>query len=154
MGALLTAYQARYSAQIRRNVSNPQLASNAAIDTVREGLAETDVTAQFTMRGITFNGALDTHIAVGTPGIYARLLWINGHDGGKSLWDAFIEDLNLLRESTSRDRIVPETDSLLDPTADTVGTLPAFDRREFKNYIPNGPDGTPTNTQGGTPQTP
>lgn len=152
MGALLTAYQARYSNQLRKQVSNPQNSTQGTIDTTREGLAETDVLAHYAMRGITFDSTSAAHVAVGVMGIYARLLFMNGHDGGRTQYDLFREEIDLLRESTARDRIVPYTDSTLNPTADTVNTLPAMDRREFKTFIPNGPDGNPTNTQSGSSQ--
>lgn len=136
MGVLLTAYQARYSTQLRKQVSNPQLSTNSSIDTTREGYAETDITAEFAKRGITLDTTADTHITTGVNGIYARLCVITGQPGGFDRWKEFTDDLKLLAETTSRDRIMASTDSEMNPTSEPANSTPAGDLSVFKGYIP------------------
>lgn len=142
--ALTDEVQARYSTQILRNASNPQNSTATSIDTTRLGYAVTDVQAEFKKRGITYDNSIDTHVTTAVPGVFARLLVLTGQDGGREQWSAFTDDLKLLTETTSRDRIVPTTDSLLDPTKDRVGDLPWSDRKQFGNFIPGAPGGTTT----------
>lgn len=136
MGALLTAYQARFSTQLRRNVSNPQNSTNTSIDTTREGYAETDVIAFFTKRGITIDTTDNAHIETGINGIYAKLMVYTGQPGGFERWKEFTEDLKLLAETTSRDRIAASTDSQMSPTSEPANSTPAGDLSAFKGYIP------------------
>lgn len=137
--ALIDEYRNRYSTQRRTEISNPQSSSTSTPDTTRETYAATDVTAAFKMRGITLDSTIDTHVVVGVQGIEARLILITGQPGGRELWESFLDDLKFLAETTSRDRISPTTDSLLDPTQDTSGDLPAMDRENFDGYISEAP---------------
>jgi hypothetical protein len=137
--ALTDEVQSRYSTQLLINASNPQSAAATTIDTTRLNNAVTDVQAAFKKRGITYDNTIDTHVATAVPGVYARLLVVTGQDGGREEWTAFLDDLKLLAETTSRDRVVPYTDSLLSPTQDTSGDLPMFDRKQFEGYVPGAP---------------
>ena len=143
--SLLSEYQSRYSTQRRVEISNPQLSSATTVDSARETLASTDVQAAFKMRGITFDTTIDTHVSVGVAGMEARLLKITGQPGGSDAWsDWMTDELKLLAETTSRDRISPTTDSLLSPTQDTLGDLPVSDRKNFKDYVTDAPTGGTT----------
>jgi hypothetical protein len=67
-------------------------------------------------------------------------MFYTGIPDWRTEWDGFKDDLKLLTETTSRDRIKPTTDSLLDATEDTTNDLPAFDRKEFDNYVSDPPN--------------
>jgi len=97
------------------------------------------VVGEYKKRGITPDNTEDTHVTTSIQGIRARLMFYTGSPGWQEEWETFKEDLSLLAESTSRDRIEMTTDSLLTPTADTAGDLPMFDRKEFGNYVPKAP---------------
>lgn len=140
MATFLSAYQARISTQLRTNWSRPQNSSATTPDTVLEDLADTDVVGEFKKRGITPDGTVDTHVTTAIQGIRSRLMFYTGSPGWQEEWQTFKDDVALLAESTSRDRIAINTDSLLTPTADISGDLPMFDRKQFGNYVSRAPE--------------
>jgi len=140
--ALTDEVQNRYSAQILINLTNPQNTSATTLDTTRMNNAVTDVQADFKIEaGTTYDNSVDTHVVVATEGVYAKLVLRSGQSGeaGFRLHESYLEKLRRLALITGRDRISPSTDSLLTPTQDESGDLPAFDRKNFKGYIPNAP---------------
>lgn len=139
MATFLSAYQARISSQLRVNWSNPQASSATSANTTLETLADTDVVGEFKKRGITPDSTLDTHVTTAIQGIRARLMFYAGSPGWQEEWQNFKEDVQLLAETTSRDRIQMTTNSLLTPSNDTAGDLPMFDKNEFGNYMPRAP---------------
>lgn len=141
MATFLSAFQARFSTQLRTNWSNPQNSTATTPNTTLEGLADTDVVGEFKKRGITPDNTLDTHVTTAMSGIIGRLMFYTQCPGWGEAWGSFKDDLKLLAETTSRERITPTTDSLLSPTADTNGALPVFDRNNFQNYQLNPPKG-------------
>lgn len=144
--ALVDEYRLRYSSQIRINVSNPQDSTATTADTDREGYAATDVAGEFLKRGITFDVTDSRHVATGVRGVYAKLLVYTGQADGVSEWSAFMDDLKLLAETTSRDRVIPVTDSLLYKTPDVANAPPDADNKMFDGYKPKAPANTSTNT--------
>jgi hypothetical protein len=143
MATFLSAYQARFSTQLRTNWSNPQNSSATTPNTTLEDLADTDVVGEFKKRGITPDNTLDTHVTTAMSGMIGRLMFYTQSPGWGEAWGSFKDDVELLAQTTSRDRIMPTTDSLLVPSEDTSGGLPMFDRENFKNYLTNPPDGPP-----------
>jgi len=146
MAVFLSAYQSRFSTQLRTNWSRPQNSSATTPDTTLEGLADTDVQGEFKKRGITPDSTIDTHVTTAMSGVIARLMFYTQAPGWETAWEGFQKDVKLLAETTSRDRIVPTNDSYLAPSYDTVNALPPFDPENFQNYTPNPPTGpTPQN---------
>lgn len=141
--ALTDEVISRYSNQILVNVSNPQSTVTTTVDTTRLGLASTDVQAIFTKHGLTYDNSIATHVQTAVGGVFARLSVMTGQLGADSLWKSFLEDMKLLVETTSRDRIAPTTDSLLTATEDTIGSRPASDRKNFYGYVSKPPGGSP-----------
>jgi hypothetical protein len=137
--ALLDKYRLRYSTQIRTNVSNPQDSIPTSPDTARETEAADDVEGEFLKQGITFDVDDKRHVGTGVRGIYAKLLVYTGQAGGSAEWDDFMRDLVFLSKTTSRDRILPDSDSNLTASEDVPGALPAADRRQFNGYVPGSP---------------
>mgnify|MGYP001600840662 CR=1 FL=1 len=141
MTTFLTAYQARFSTQLRTNWSRPQNSTATTPDTALETLADTDVVGEFKKRGITQDSTDDRHTTTAMSGIIGRLMFYTQSPGWGEAWGSFKDDVKLLAESTSRDRIMPTTDSLLVPSSDVPGGLPVFDRDNFQNYETNPPTG-------------
>lgn len=144
MPTFLTAWNNRISTQLRTNWSRGQDSTSTTPNTTMEGYADDDVVSQFKMVGITPDNTDDRHVAVAIAGIRARLMFYVGIPDWRTEWDGFKDDLKFLTETTSRDRISPTTDSLLEPTEDTTGDLPAFDRKEFDHYRSDAPQGGTT----------
>lgn len=144
MATFLSAYQARFSDQLRTNWSNGQDSSATTPDTTLETLADTDVVGEFSKRGITASASDATHVTTAMSGIIARLMFYVQSPGWGEAWSSFKEDLALLAETGPRDRIVPATDSLLSPSDDTSGALPVFDREQFGRYATGAPNPNPT----------
>ena len=141
MATFLATYQARFSTELRTNWSNPQGSAATTPNTTLEGLADTDIVGEFLKRGITADNTLAAHVTTAMGGLIARLMFYCQCPGWETAWSAFQEDVKLLAETTSRDRIVPSTDGLLAPSYDNPGDLPTFDPQNFQNYTPNAPNG-------------
>lgn len=142
--SLIANVQARYSSQILINASNPQNSTATSLDATRLQYACTDVEAEFSKRGMTYDDTNAKHVATACPGVLARLLVLTAGTGGAEAWTAFREDVKFLAETESRDRILPYTNSPLNPTADPTGGKPFSDNGNFKRYIPStGGDGAP-----------
>lgn len=137
--ALIDEYRLRYSTEIRTQVSNPQDSTPTTPDTSKEGYAADDVEGEFLKHGIEIDVTDKRHVTTGVRGIYARLLVYTGQAGGSAEWDDFMRDLERLSKTTSRDRILPTSDSLLTASDDVPGALPAADRKQFDGYIPGSP---------------
>lgn len=144
MATFLSAYQARFSTQLRTNWSRPQNSVATTPDTTLETLADTDTVGEFKKRGITPDSTDDRHVTTAMSGIIARLMFYTQSPGWGEAWGSFKDDLELLAQTTSKDRIMPTTDSLLSPSTDTSGALPLFDRNNFQNYQTNPPEGQPS----------
>jgi hypothetical protein len=71
MATFLSAYQARFSTQLRTNWSRPQNSSATTPDTTLEGLSDTDVVGEFKKRGITPDSTNDTHVTTAMSGVIA-----------------------------------------------------------------------------------
>lgn len=137
--ALVDEVQSRYSTELLVNWSNPQLSAATSIDSTRLSLAATDVQAEFKKKGLTYDNAVDTHVATAVEGVVLRLRVMTGHlpVDEWSRWKR--EDLQDLIMVTARDRIAPTTDSLLNPTKDRSNDKPWADRTQFRNFIPDSP---------------
>ena len=140
MSTFLSSFQSRFSNQLRTNWSNGQLSTATTPNTTLEGLADTDTVGEFKKRGITPDSTLDTHVTTAMAGIISRLMFYVQAPGWEVAWQMFQDDLKLLAETTSRDRMTPSNDSLLLPTTDTSGDKPPFDSTEFKGYVTKGPN--------------
>jgi hypothetical protein len=145
MATFLATYQARFSTELRTNWSNPQNSSATTPNTTLEGLSDTDVVGEFKKRGITPDSTDDRHVTTAMGGVIARLMFYTQAPGWEVSWDMFKDDLKLLAETTSRDRIIPTNDSYLAPSYDTMNALPPFDPENFQNYTSNPPQGPPPN---------
>lgn len=141
MATFLSSYQARFSTQLRTNWSRPQNSTATTPDTTLETLADTDVVGEFKKRGIAVDATDDRHVTTAMSGIIGRLMFYTQSPGWGEAWGSFKDDVKLLAETTSKNRIMPTTDSLLSPTLDTSGALPVFDRDNFQNYQTNPPNG-------------
>lgn len=133
--SLSSNVQSRYSSQILINASNPENSTSTTLDTARLNAAIADVEGEFLKRGITYDDDDKRHVSTAVPGVFARLLLMTGK-GGREDWNEFKEDVKFLAETTSRDRVLPTTNSPLDPTADETGAKPWGDNDNFSRYVP------------------
>lgn len=131
----------RWSSQILINASNPQNSGATTLDTTRRDSAVSDVQAAFKIyAGAAYDNTADTHIMVATEGVLIRLLVLTGQ-ASREIWETWKKELRSLSLIDARDRISPSTDSVLTPTGEDVGDLPATDLTNWKDYIPNAPNG-------------
>ena len=145
MATFLSSYQSRLSDQLRTNWSNGQDSAAVVPDVALETLADSDVCGEFKKRGIVPDSTDDRHVTTAIGGIIGRLMFYTQNPGWAEAWDTFKEDVKLLAESTSRDRIIPYTNSLLNPSVDVMGDLPSFDPANMTDYIPNAPNPNTSN---------
>lgn len=146
MATLSADVQARYSAQILIEASNPQNSGQTTLDSTRFDNAVTDVQAWFEVKvGTEYDSTVDTHVAVAVEGVVLRLQVLTGQAPVERWEEWKTSELWALAQVTGRDRIKPQSDSLLTNTQDTAGDLVAFDRKNFTGYLPNGPNNSTTN---------
>lgn len=138
---------ARLSAQRLANLTNPDSQSSTTYDATRLGLAVTDAEADFEIyAGVVYDSANALHVPVGVRGVIAYLHVYNDNGAGASALKKFHEDLDALARVTSRDRILPTTNSPLQPTPEDLNgpAHPSFDIPVFGKVTLNPPSGTTT----------
>lgn len=150
---LLADYQARYSTQIRTNLSNPQNSSPTTPNATNETNAAADAQADFeAVCGVAYSSSVTTHVAAAVPLVVAKLQVYTGQ-ADDTYYDAALKRCqDIYRLVLGRNRISPSTDSTLTPTTERAGDKPAFDKSQFKRFIGNAP-GRNTNTDSGQNQT-
>lgn len=133
--------QNRLSAQRLRNLTNPDAPNSSAIDTTRLNNAILDVQADFEIyAGVIFDLNDARHVAVAVDGVEAILIERAGlaTEARETRRKAWEERLIALGKVTARDRILPKSNSDLEPTdeADPTGrpVRPAFDKRKMDGY--------------------
>lgn len=140
--------QARWSAQILINASNPQNSGQTTIDTTRLSAAETDVQAAFkTLAGVAYDDTDDRHVLYATEGVLIRLLVLTGQtalDSWKEWKTALKDELGTV---TGRDRIAMSTRSKLQPTEEAPNSKPFADSTIFRKMTPNQPSSNPFGTR-------
>lgn len=136
--------QARWSAQILINASNPQSSGATTIDTTRLGNAEADVQAMIqVLAGVSYIDTDPTIVAYATEGVLIRLLVMTGQttlDSWKEWKRSVKEELALVQ---GRDRIAMSTRSKLQPTEDNPQEKPFADKSVFGKMLPATPSTNP-----------
>lgn len=147
--SLLTSYQGRYSLELRTNSSNPQNSGQTSPDSTREGYAAADAQADFeTICGVAYDDSVAIHVTAAVPLVYYKLLVYTGQASGE-WYDQQLGRLNKwYRLVLGRNRMVPNSDSTLQPTTPTPGAVPYADISQFQRYVGNAP-GSPTVTNSG-----
>lgn len=150
---LLADYQARYSIQIRTNLSNPQNTPATTPNVTNETNAAADAQADFeAICGVVYNSSVALHVAAAVPLVAAKLQVYTGHAEEGYYTSALDRCQKYYRLVLGRNRIQPTTDSMLTPTTDRAGDRPQFDRSQFRNFIGNAP-GRNSNTDSGADRT-
>ena len=133
--SLQTSVTARFSNQFLVNVSNPQNSAQTSIDTTRLGLACTDVEALFaTHAGVTYSDSTASHVMAAVPAVIDVLRVYTGQVLWSQVEESIVSRLKSVALVTGRNRITPTTDSLLNPTQDTPGSIPKSDLNNFNGY--------------------
>ena len=134
---------ARYPSQLLVNLTNPNSTdAGTTINTTILGLATTDVEADFQIHaGTTYDDTDARHVTVATEGVIARLMEWTGHAGAEQQKDRYMSRLNALEAVTGRNRILPQSDSVLAPTDpdDSLTQRPDFDEPKWDGIIPGSP---------------
>jgi hypothetical protein len=137
---------ARYSAQRIIEWTNPDATSALSADATRLARACTDAQAEFEIRcGVAFDVTDARHVAVAVRGVRAYLLSYTDSPSGKDAMSAYHRELADVAKVTGRDRILPTTNSNLEPSPvpRTPGTTarPGFDDSVFDAVTPQPPSG-------------
>lgn len=143
MASFVSAFQARFSEQLRVNWSRPQNSTATTEDAALVALANSDVVGEFSKRGILADDTDATHITTAMSGIISRLMFYTQAPGWGEAWGSFKEDLALLAETGPRNRIPATTDSLKVPSTDEANSLPVFDSTQFGRYVSQPPNVNP-----------
>lgn len=145
MGALLTAFQGRISAERRKNLTNADVTTATSENTTISGYAETDVSSTFLhMTGVAFDATDAEHIAIGVKGMLYFLYTYKGlpldkaGEAAKRDWESACERFTHTRGALAWQS--PITDSTLAPSRDPAGALPYFDRKNISDMIPRPPN--------------
>jgi hypothetical protein len=144
MGALLTAWQARISAQRRIELTNQDTESASTENTTVSGAAETDSSNTFIhMTGVAFDSTNTEHLSIGCLGLTYYLFVYRGLGTAKVGQDAF-QVWKTACDAFARTRgsmawQSPLTNATQSPTRDDTRDLPYFDIENFKVNLPPPP---------------
>jgi len=133
---------ARYGSQYLVNLTNPYDPTQTTVDTTRLGLAVTDVGADFANRGLALDDAEAQHVNVAVAGVIAKLKQRAGMKAGTDDHKAYMKELDQLILVTARDRMLPRTDSVLEPSEEMVPgetVRPYFDKENLEIITPSQP---------------
>jgi hypothetical protein len=147
--ALWDEVVSRFSNEKLVTLTNPDnRAENATIDTTLAAFAVADVEADFKLHAeTTYDGTDGRHVRIGVQGVIAHLMGYGAAhgEGAAAALDRFHAQLRVLRDTSSRARISPTTDSELEPTDEFEGggtVRPDFDRDRFTGLVPGNPTRT------------
>ena len=146
--ALATHVTNRFSSVKLTQLTNPDDPSAITVNTTLLGYAADDVLGDFvSILGREYDDdsgstTQSQDISVGIEGVIAKLMQriTASSDSGRQAHDQYLERLKSLRK-----RVLPKTNSNLQPTPDDRGTgrivRPHFDRRKMDKFLPGHPEG-------------
>ncbi len=133
----------RYSTPYLRQVTNPQNPNATTVNTTLLGNAATDVDALFEVySGVAYDDSNQLHIAVAVDGVISFLLERTGQAAARERMEAWITAMRALSRVEGRNRIVPDSTTKMQPSADdrlSTTPRPAFDDRRFDAVLPAPP---------------
>lgn len=134
---LLADYQARWSVQLRANVSNPQDTPATTPNTALEALAASDVSGRFqAICGAVYDSTNSIHVDACIGPVYVRLqTWTGQVD--MSAYEAVTAWFDTVKLVLGRDRLTPMTDSPLSVTPEPFGAQVLSDWTKFTKTIPS-----------------
>ena len=137
---LWTSVLARYSTAVIKNLTNPQDGATTTTTTAKGTAAAQDVVGDFAAKGITYDNAEPSHLAVGELGVIAKLqMRTIGYEWAWKRHQEYIDRLEALRMATANNRMLPTTNSVLEPAAEESGSLPDMDPSRFGDILPGAP---------------
>lgn len=143
--ALADEVTARYSTQRLVELTNADDKTATTVDTTVLGYAVTDATGEFETRvGVTYDNSNSKHVAVAVQGVlyYLRLYMGVENDALRQSEAKWREGMTALGRVTARDRILPQTKSVLSPSAEQQNSevvRPDMDREHWDNFVPQPP---------------
>jgi hypothetical protein len=140
---------ATYPDAILRPLTNPQVGGNPSTDSDYIDRACEAVEGDFLNKGIELDVTDKRHLRTALDGVIATMQkWTTQSSEAKNEFQAYMDSLSTVAKATSRDRILPVTDSVLVPTPEESLTgspvRPDFDRSRFDHFKPDAPGSGPT----------
>jgi hypothetical protein len=142
---LADAVQARYVGQALAEATRPRDSSASTVNTTRLEQACTSIQRFFPLYAQQdYDSTDDLHVEIAVEGVVALLAKWNGRKGsdgsGGSRFDAWVETMRQLANTTVRGHEPPVTSSEITRTEETDGqsspVRPAFDRSKVSRYTP------------------
>lgn len=135
--ALKDEVKSRFGAKYLVAISNPYDSPATTIDDGRMDLAVTDTIADFEIyAGLVYDNANAKHVTVAVEGVVSKLMLRNVVPGGEERHKDYVAKLESLALVTSRDRVLPSTNSTLQPTKEQSGSRPELDPSRLRGYQP------------------
>jgi len=131
----------RVSEQLLVNLTNQGATGTATVDTTFLGYVTEDVEGLFEAEtGVAYDETNRLHVAVCVDGTLSRLHELTGNTGRnvekvESRWKQ-----GLIRVATtegSERRLLPGTNSTLEPSTEREGAQPDMDRSRWADYVPD-----------------
>ena len=143
---LVDHVQARVSRQHLVQLTNQNEQSRTAINTGVLDAAAADAEATFLVEtGLDYDDTDPLHIAVAVQGVmhflmsYTQMAGRNV-DAARQTWQNGL--IRVAQTRGSERRILPQTNSTLEPSVERPGRRPDYDRRRWDGFVPNAPAGT------------
>lgn len=140
--ALWDEVASRYSAEHLVALTNPDNRTARTVDTSRADAAVADVEGDFEVFAQeSYDGTVKAHVSVGVRGVVAYLQERGGSASGvaQESLQAFRESLERMAKGRKRKRLLPKTDSPLEPTdeGERSDLRPDFDRSKWEHLVPD-----------------
>ena len=142
---LQAEFQLRYAAQkVIELTNNNDVSATTVNDTTLDEAAQDAIADFLIYAGLVYDNTVNTHIAVAVKGVEFYLndrIGVFGGDIRDGLFEKWKERLRDLAKITSRDRILPKSNSNLDVTEDASDgkQKPDFDSSRFTDLVPGPP---------------
>jgi hypothetical protein len=123
------------------HLTNPNDPTASTVNSAKLQSACNDVEADFSTVGqVAYDDTNAQHVSVAVRGVVEKLkIWMGQAEFQPDGTEAWHKMLIQIRETGPRARIMPDSNSVIEPTPVTAGSKPVFDRRLFGNIIPSQP---------------
>ena len=112
-------------------LTRPEATNATTVDTTILAAAAADAEAIIEVKaGVEYDDTDARHVATAIEGVVLHLERYAGRRDNDR-WEAWMRDVESLGRVTGRDRILPETNSKMEPTEERQGTKPDFDPQTF-----------------------
>lgn len=145
--ALWDEVKSRFGTSYLISLTNPHNPAATTINDTIGTLAADDVEAEIeTYSGVVFDLTDRRHLVVGVAAVLLKLMTQTGQFNNDALEKRILDKYESLGLVTGRNRIVPTTNSPVEPTPESVDgetVRPEMDWPLFNDFIPGVPGGSP-----------